>query len=475
MSISSLNQEQSDGYNAVKNILVSLGSFKDPIKVLIDGPAGSGKTFLIYHIIELIESLNIEYELLAPTNKATNVINSKILTKRAQTLGRYFGYSEEITSDGNRISYYGKVMATNKEKKKILIIDECSMVGKEVYSMLIPYNCIFMGDMCQLNPVNEDISPIFGLKHDCRVSLVKNERIKNDDTATTILKFREFCTKRKITENILEKYYITKRDFFNKAMEHFKKNDDAVILSYTNASVNKYNEIVRKRLFGNPDIKNEVLDKYYESEQIVFSEYYRGKSTYYTSQRCIINSCNKVIKHILLPSCICEKLLEALQSDKQYSNTLFSDTIFSDTPNNNTISRCSACKTPFSPVSTVSVEMYVITLKNIDPTDTEVYEDVFFSPIEEKEVQNILNKYRFRAKSLCNKFVWEDLYIREINMIAPFSYRYSITVHKSQGSEYSVVFVDFDNFTVCKNFYERLRLMYTAVSRSSDELYIYSK
>ena len=89
-----------------------------------------------------------------------------------------------------------------------------------------------------------------------------------------------------------------------------------------------------------------------------------------------------------------------------------------------------------------------------------------------KSLYAILYKYRDRAKLQRNKVVWKVYYMFEAKCMAPIDYQYSLTVHKSQGSGFKNVFVDCDNINFCKNDKERLRLLYTAVSRCSENLYL---
>ena len=70
-----------------------------------------------------------------------------------------------------------------------------------------------------------------------------------------------------------------------------------------------------------------------------------------------------------------------------------------------------------------------------------------------------------------NKFLWKEYYRLKEILDAPIEYSYAITVHKAQGSGYDNVFVDFDNINFCNNNMEKLRLLYTAVSRTKKKLY----
>jgi superfamily I DNA/RNA helicase len=53
-------------------------------------------------------------------------------------------------------------------------------------------------------------------------------------------------------------------------------------------------------------------------------------------------------------------------------------------------------------------------------------------------------------------------------------YGYAITVHKSQGSTYDDVFVEYGNLAANKKDTEKYKLLYTAITRSARKLHIYS-
>ena len=59
------------------------------------------------------------------------------------------------------------------------------------------------------------------------------------------------------------------------------------------------------------------------------------------------------------------------------------------------------------------------------------------------------------------------------NVFSDVDYGYALTVHKSQGSTYGDVYIELDD--MCKNFKmsERERLIYTAITRTSNKLFIY--
>ena len=119
--------------------------------IFINGRAGRGKTTLINKIIENIESKNIKYNALCPTNKAINKLNCSYLNKN--TLYKfYFKYRECKKS-------FNKIM----KNLSYLFIDEVSMMSERFYRLfLIIKKCFphlkfnISGDFTQLPPIKDD-------------------------------------------------------------------------------------------------------------------------------------------------------------------------------------------------------------------------------------------------------------------------------------------------------------------------------
>jgi exodeoxyribonuclease-5 len=52
-------------------------------------------------------------------------------------------------------------------------------------------------------------------------------------------------------------------------------------------------------------------------------------------------------------------------------------------------------------------------------------------------------------------------------------YGYALTVHKSQGSTYDDVFIEYNNLQANKKDTEKYKLLYTAITRSANKIHIY--
>ena len=52
-------------------------------------------------------------------------------------------------------------------------------------------------------------------------------------------------------------------------------------------------------------------------------------------------------------------------------------------------------------------------------------------------------------------------------------YGYALTVHKSQGSTYDDVYVEYNNLLANKKDTEKYKLLYTAITRCANKLHVY--
>ena len=108
---------------------------------ILSGKAGSGKTSSVKALIKLMEDNNLSYSLLAPTGAAALRLSNQT-GRKASTIHRKCLKDQEVNSD-------------------VVIIDEMSMVGLDVFIMLL--NCVtnenakfvLCGDMYQLPSISK--------------------------------------------------------------------------------------------------------------------------------------------------------------------------------------------------------------------------------------------------------------------------------------------------------------------------------
>jgi SepF-like predicted cell division protein (DUF552 family) len=230
------NPEQKECILKITDFLITHKQFS---KLLVNGSAGTGKTtILISSIIDFIGMQIMErydhykmaiqtgtWDLLknikdfiiaAPTNKAKDVLidkyntylntmNSDLVIDRLvlnEIVHRKITFLtvSQVLSISRVINEMGEEEFTKGNEKKIadkfklpnydntvIIIDECSMLDSNITKLLNVIRCpiIYIGDICQLPPVNEILSPVFQMVEDGNTMIIrlnKVERCKDNIT-----------------------------------------------------------------------------------------------------------------------------------------------------------------------------------------------------------------------------------------------------------------------------------------------------
>ena len=206
-----------------------------------------------------------------------------------QTISRFLNQKITYTKDG-KIKY--KTTRVKKDNLRYIFIDEASMIGKNNWNDIKKYilqrydnvKIIFIGDKYQLPPVNEKISPIFNLD----ILTFELKKIQRTDNLDILLKYNEY--KNAILKNTIIrpienknfKYTSSITDIIDKK---FGNNDK--IITYSNKSVDYYNQSVRKILFNNPK------EKFLPREKLIFKTSVKlGNNLYYANDEFIIQHIN---------------------------------------------------------------------------------------------------------------------------------------------------------------------------------------
>ena len=151
---------------AAKNLIAEWFLNGDNLCFVLAGYAGTGKTFLINHVVRDVLGLQAgsEAAFVSPTGKAATV-----LAQGGTVAGTVHGLiyirdEEDFDVDENgEVIYQERKITFHKrdsidQRIKLIIIDEASMVGAEMLRDLLSFGvkCLFCGDHAQLPPVNDD-------------------------------------------------------------------------------------------------------------------------------------------------------------------------------------------------------------------------------------------------------------------------------------------------------------------------------
>ncbi len=178
-----LNTKQQQVFKQLKNFV------KDPVvnTFILNGYAGTGKTFLIQKFAQYLVDKNKNFVLLATTGRAAAILRGKTKFETSTLHSALFrftkvdGDSDDIPADAP-IDQYGQMKlifapATNLKNECIYIIDEASMLASEAkcdssfaifgsgellqdfFEAVGSNKIIFVGDTGQLPPINQPFSP----------------------------------------------------------------------------------------------------------------------------------------------------------------------------------------------------------------------------------------------------------------------------------------------------------------------------
>lgn len=394
-------------------------------ELIISGPGGVGKTFLMGHLIDEVMpqylqtcklmGINPEYtsvEMTATTNKAAEVLSEN--TKRpSSTIHSFLGLKVTDDFDTGR-SKLSKTRNWQVHKNKIIFIDECSMIDTPLRTYILEgtHQCkiIYVGDHCQLAPVMETLSPVyrsnlpfFELTEPMRTGdphLLALNRQLRETVETGVFK------PIKIVPGVIDLLDGEQMQALVDSL-FIQTDSSARLLAYTNKTVVAYNDYIR-------DV--------------------RGLPPEYTLGEVLVN--NSAIQ-----------LAKGIISVEQEVTIVE----LADHPEQVLI----------DPKEKVYLDVIYATLEN---SYGERYSEIPL-PID-RDHFTALVKYYGKAKNWVTYFHLKNTY-------PDLRPRDSCTVHKSQGSSYDISLIDLDDLSTCRNPDLAARLLYVGISRARHRVVFY--
>ena len=429
-----LNEKQQQFYDYVSSISQSSPSTSSRMIRLV-APGGTGKTHTIKQIYRNSKG---SVKIIAPTHKACSLFQREDVA--ATTIHKFMHATRHIDDDGN-VTFPFNV----PEKRKgvnVIIVDECSMISSDMYNVFLElcdkYHIVFVGDNCQIPPVNEDYSPVFNATNMIEFTFTENMRSRDSLSNLIVENYRRSVSTRYFPgvqehEKILQ----------SEVVEYFKQNQDAVILSWRNARVSKWNTFIHDEIHKDKP----VVNPYMEGDRLVFSgvrtiQLENGVDSfdYHTSDIITIKSIRT----------------ESIEFEQKMSSYQIADYMQTGRIRKCRVTGVKGFHDPF-----VTIRFWAIT----DGMGVEWY-----IPYDE-ENKRLLSNYLKHWKSIIlhipcteRKSEWVKYYNFKETYDPNLRHVFSSTVHKAQGSQWDNVFVDMTD--ISSNFYDaRYKLAYTAVSR----------
>ncbi|MCO4294142.1 AAA family ATPase [Solitalea sp. MAHUQ-68] len=421
---------------------------------IVKGYAGTGKTTVVSALVKLLPMYKLKSVLLAPTGRAAKVISS-YAGKEAFTIHKKIYRKRDATSPVS-----GFARGINPHTDTIFIVDEASMIsnqqmdgpdlyGQNLLTDLLEYvfnqkNCklILVGDTAQLPPVGLNHSPALDKEYlqqqyDLEIKDVELTEVLRQQQQSGILenatRIRELIRDeietfpQIVTKGYTDTYRMTGErmvEGLNYAYDKYGI-EDSLIITRSNKGANLFNQQIRGRIL-------------FREEEISTGDYLMVvKNNYFwlpdeSNHAFIANGDIARIRRIkgtseLYGFRFAEVTLEFpdYPDEPELTCKILLDTLTSETP-------------------------------NLNYNDSKrLYEAV------SEDYKHITNK-RDRSQKLK-----EDPYYNALQV----KFAYAVTCHKAQGGQWKAVFVDQGYLTEEMVNTDFLRWLYTAVSRSTQELF----
>ena len=422
-----LTDDQNNANTMFLDFLISDDNF-----FVIKGAAGTGKSFLIRHLLETFHAKYKAYCLLlekdakpfdiritATTNKAVSVVQEFLedLLRVSPNMDICTIYSllglkvNNNTKTGKTELTYNKHNASASfapDVTPLVFIDEAFFIGEDLHKIISSVlkdqanaKIVYIGDEYQLAPVGQDASPIDGIT--CEKASLTEVMRNSGHILYSGTKFRQTVEDgifKPIEYNGTDVVHANGTDFQQLVEQSFSdpgwNTGVSKILAWTNARVQEYNQHIRQSM--NRPVMLE------QGEAVVTNIFIKG-------------------------------------------NTNFSRSVDSE-------------------VEITRVDPVPVTQYGVQGRMLELDGDyVGFMPDNFQEVKDLLNK-------LAKDKDWKKFFEIKENWL-DLRAAYASSIHKSQGSTYDTVFLDLTDIGKNWNANDVARLMYVGITRAAKKVVCY--
>lgn len=386
------------------------------------GPAGTGKTFCMREVIARSKNSRVNFAFTAPTNKAAKVLRN--ITEEAGTIYSLLGLRVDKSGEVKKIVSGKKIDLSDID---VIFVDEASMVNRQLFQILEDeclksnLKVVFMGDVAQLPPVGETRSLVWEGSLGAHLTKV----MRHDNQILTLAThIRQIMTS--IAPSITIKsdhdehggvWKLPKNDFkqsiYNAAINgEFADGTKGKVIAWRNVRVDEYNNLIRNAVFG----AEAEPGFYVPGDRIVAA-----------------GPCMRGNDEVLL-STDDEALIEAV----------------------------TVCKHPFEP------KYNAIELKCRTEYD-KIIRLMVIHPASAQDFKNDGEQLAFQARG--NGKLWKKFWDHQ-DLFHMVKYAYALTAHRSQGSTYENVWVDYQDILFNRNRAEAFQCLYTASTRPTTKLFL---
>jgi hypothetical protein len=419
---------------------------------LLTGFAGTGKSLLLQAWLkQLRESgFNGPVVFTAPTNKAVEVLRAMTVTWRLNvecvTCAKLLGLRPVINRETGREEFKKNYAEDSViQDYDIVVVDEASMVSEDLFQYIaeesnILTKILFVGDYAQLPPVGESLSKTFTeIKQQSALTEVKRYSgsiaVVADDLRQNLSRRGEPLIETDYNEDGTKGIFVLTDESWHKQLiraftsDKSRANPDYCrALAWRNKTVDGLNTFIRQ------EIRGTGADRFVAGERLLATEHYALKDM------------NGAPKTLFNTSAEMEVLGAFEGSRGEWLVWILE-------------------------VQMLDGEGKRYTIPVLHETEISRFE---------KAQQKIKKEALAGAKHR-----WDDFYSSR-KAFAWVDYAYAMTVHKSQGSTFTNAFVDMSDILANHTkamvtlpngekqlIYERNQLLYVALTRASDRIFIY--
>jgi len=449
------NTPTDDQSEALKKLAAYICDNNNDVMFLMTGYAGTGKTSIISSVVKTLDLLRMRSVLLAPTGRAAKVLAS-YSGKQAFTVHKKI-YRQKSSKDG----FGNFALDRNLFKDTFFIVDEASMVSNNsadssvfgsgkllddliefVYSG-IDCKLILVGDTAQLPPVGSVLSPAldtsslgeygFGL-----ISCELRQVVRQSETSGILMNATR--VRLQVAENNLvhpsidcvnykDTIRITGEELIDEISTSYGTcgMEGTIIVVNSNKQANRYNQGIRNRIFfREEEISPGDMVMVVKNNYTIIDEEEEGVGAGFIANGDIAEV-RKIRKYEERYGFrFADMLLKFPDYDLEIEAKVMLDVLHLDTP--------------------------------ALPADRnkELFQSVLSDYLDIK-----IRRKQFEA-------VKKNLYFNALQI----KFAYAVTCHKAQGGQWERVFIDQGMFNRNEVTIDYLRWFYTALTRSTDRVYL---
>ena len=427
-----LSPDQVNAVNGIHTALLDSSPNQHAIAVLT-GSAGTGKTTTIIEVMQHVKAHmpSPHIELCATTHRAASVLKD-IVGHPVQTAHALFKLRPSITKYGKEI--LKSAGTCDIPQGSVVIVDEASMIGNGFLKAIVEMvrdkalKLLFVGDPFQLPPMADKCSLFDGSLQTYTLTKVHRQAL-NNPILNKAMEYRDFIEGSRSDQPILETcvneigqgiHVLSHADFISKFVQKYVDYEtgapvDIPLCTFTNESAINYNSMIRKATYFLED----TIAPFYKGERLV------ANSIVQKNDRTLLVNNESVTVQDYTEGELCGIPGYNIKVQGDYNKYTKSD-----------------IKVVFTPLNKSAADA----------------------------VLNVLKKQAIEGKS---KSGWLEFYELK-NALADLRPPFAGTTHKAQGGTFSSVFIDRVNIAKCRDASVRARLLYVALTRASNSVYINS-